>query len=466
MSRAMTTHLDEFSLLRFVARDMNDIERVYARRHVEACLECQKSLAAVERLDEILTELGPDLLTPLPEEGLGPDDPFFSRPLPSSRPGMDLDVSAMAAAARQGGEIRARLMAAVKESEAAAEKALWNLDLCTLSGRYGLLFALDAARQHMAEGVPPWLSFARLVKRRINESPGGECEVTCIDRAVALSDIEARASVLSGYALLWSGDYEQSGEDLEAAYRLHARGAAAESSFAIVEMYESQRRSFLDRSREALILAERARATFELLGLDEDLARTRFAKGLSLSTLGREMEAVAEFRAALPTFAGAALWNAYASTVTNIGASLVALGKLDEARREFARALRTVAGKPASLAFLRFNLALLLLQGHKYAEAAAAFRSAATLFSEQGSRADSLHAELYEIEALARGGNATVAASMLHEFRERTQDMELTPDLLSALEEALTGVSRDPVRLTVLREQAEAMIRSRACGAR
>lgn len=466
MPRALTQHLDEFSLLRYAAGDMNDIERGGARRHLAVCAECRTSLAAMERLDGILTELGPELLTPLETEELPAGDPFACRPLPAARPSLGLDIRACALAAGRAGDVRTRLLAAAGDSEAALVEALEGLDGESLADRYGLCFALDAARQFMAESVPRWLGFALAALKRLEGFPDAANIAPEIERAVSSADLEARARVLSGFALLWTGDYEQSGKDLEAAYRLHALGAAAESSFAVVEMYESQRRSFLDRPREALILADRARSTFELLGLEVEMARSQISKGLALATLDRNEEAIAEFKASMPLFAKAGFWNAYASAVSNIGASLVAMGRIDEARRQYATAMRAVAGRPAIFAFLRFNLALLLLQGGKFNEAASAFQAAASLFSDQGSRTDSLCAELYQIEALARGGDTVRASELLDLFRERSAELELEPETLNALEDALRGVSHDPLELSVLREKAEGAVRSRAAGDR
>jgi tetratricopeptide (TPR) repeat protein len=181
--------------------------------------------------------------------------------------------------------------------------------------------------------------------------------------------------------------------------------------------------------------------------------------------LKREEEAIAEFRATLPVFAKAGLWNMYASTVSNVAASLLLIGRLDEARREYARALRMVSDteRPAILSFLRFNLGLLLLEGEKFDEAASAFAAASALFMRQGSRTDALAAELYQIESLARGGSTKAAGLLLEKLRTGTEpDDALDQGLLDAMEQALSGSSRDVLQLTVLREQLESILRERA----
>ncbi|MCK6684101.1 MAG: hypothetical protein L6R30_16995 [Thermoanaerobaculia bacterium] len=462
MPGILTQHMDEFSLLRFAAGDMNDIERVHARRHLNACEDCQRALVSMERIDGILTDLGPDLLVPFEGEELPENDPFASRPTPKVRPSLAVDIQACLAATRRARETQERLYSAARESESASREAILGLDLADLADRYALCFALDGARQLMAEGIQRWLSFAACAVHVLEDPAVLGTAPPMVEQSVPLADLQARARLLHGFARLWTGDYEEGGRDFAAAYRLAAQGTAAESSFATVEMYESQRRTFLDRPREALLLAERARSTFELLGLEEEQARSQVAKGLALSALDRDDEAIVEFRATLPVFARTGLWNAHASVVSNIGASLVALGKLDEARRQYAAAMRGAAARPAIFAFLRFNLALLLLEGGKFPEAASAFEAAAALFSQQGSRPDSLSAELYQVEALARGGELARASAMLESFREKAPDGELPTEMLDALEQALVGFTRDPLRLTVLREQAETIIRTRS----
>jgi tetratricopeptide (TPR) repeat protein len=465
MPRAVNiNHLDEFTLLRFAARDMNDIERVHAKRHLATCSACQEELVLMERLDGLLSDLGPDLLKPVQEEELSSQDPFFARPLASHRPGIRLDPVSCLEAVRRSDAVRERVLNAARASDWATEVegVLRTLDLSLLENRYGLGFALDEARQYMAEGVLRWLGLALQASSRLeHEGPGPPTGAY----AYPLDDLRARARLLSGFARLWTGNYEESGQDLRQAYRLYGQGTAAESSFARVEIFESQRRSFLDVPQEALILAERACATFEFLGLEEDLARSRFAKGLALSGLKREEEAIAEFRATLPVFAKAGLWNMYASTVSNVAASLLLIGRLDEARREYARALRMVSDteRPAILSFLRFNLGLLLLEGEKFDEAASAFAAASALFMRQGSRTDALAAELYQIESLARGGSTKAAGLLLEKLRTGTEpDDALDQGLLDAMEQALSGSSRDVLQLTVLREQLESILRERA----
>ncbi|MCE7956684.1 MAG: hypothetical protein DYH06_01900, partial [Acidobacteria bacterium ACB2] len=74
-------HLDEFTLLRFVARDLDDIEGAVVRRHLRACPGCREGLKGIELLDEALRRvkdcLGAEggVLA-----GLRPGDPFRHRP--------------------------------------------------------------------------------------------------------------------------------------------------------------------------------------------------------------------------------------------------------------------------------------------------------------------------------------------------------------------------------------------------
>jgi tetratricopeptide (TPR) repeat protein len=201
-----------------------------------------------------------------------------------------------------------------------------------------------------------------------------------------------------------------------------AQGSASESSFAEVELNESQRRTFSERPSEGLLLARRAAGTFGELGLADFVARSRVAEGLALSYLNRDEEAVKAYEAALAAFERLSLWNGWLSALNNLTGSLVALGRGDAARRELARALKKTsrAERPALHAYLLQNLGLLLLDADRPAEARRSFRSAAELFATEGDLAAFATSSLCEVEALARAGRFREARERLDEVRSRT----------------------------------------------
>lgn len=471
------THLNEFTLLRYAADDLDDIERMTAKRHIAVCPPCQTDLADMVRLDDALRELGPKLLESVPKEALPDSDPFARRPEVVPRPkaselgytGSEF-TSRCYAATQEADPVTDRALSAARQSETTLRELLGGLDLTELRDRYGLGYALDAVvRHHMTEGPPRWLAFVAVTLERLDlertlQGEDPRSSLSPAEYAYPLVELRARCHLLAGYARNWTGDFAQGGEDLLLAYRLYAQGVAAEQSFALVEHHESQRRSFLDRPAEALVLAQRSRMTFEMLGLAEDAARAQFAEGLALSGLGREDEAVPAFRSTLPVFAEAGLWSAYASVLNNIGASLLFLGRLDEAHREYARALQKISAteQPSIHAFVRYNLALLLFKGGRHREAAASFVGAASLYERLGSTADALTATLYGIEALARGGEVVRASTLLAGFRRNVEAHEaLESGTMDALERALSGLDKDFSQLTLLREQAESSLRQR-----
>ena len=98
-----------------------------------------------------------------------------------------------------------------------------------------------------------------------------------------LDDLLGLSLLVEGTACNWTGDLVRGGRALRRSYGAFARGGSSDYRFASVELSESQRRAFLDRAEEALHLAERARLTFEALGLDDERARAAGAHALALT---------------------------------------------------------------------------------------------------------------------------------------------------------------------------------------
>ena len=460
-------HADEYTLLRFVRGELDEVGAARLRRHAETCPGCDRLRTEMERLHGDILACKDQLGRQYADElALSPRDAFRRRPEGArgvaSGDGRFLRLESFAEAARQ-----AEAVADVVLTSAIAGKdaPIAELDLATLRDRYALGYALDGAITRMVEGPEQWCAFgaAALVKvramRRRRVPPPDSLEV-----AYPLLDLEGFASLLVGSACNWTGDLGRGGRALSHAYRCIGRGSGSEIRQAQVELAESQRRSFLGRPVEGLILVDRAAATFETYGLEDQVARARGARGIAFGYLTRHEEAVIEFRAALASFERFELWSAYVSMLNGLGFTLVRMGQLGAARREFARALRRVSrsSEPAVHAFVRANLARILLEAGKYADAARAFAASARLFRTQGAELDALTAMLAEVECHARAGAPAEATAAFGRFRQVVEHLEVIDgSLLESLGAVLTGETPDVDLFEVLRRQAEEALRLR-----
>src|SRR6266508_7025633 len=83
MSGNMSPHLDEFTLLRYAASDLDGQERETADDHLHVCARCEAAVGAMEELDEQLRAITGDLTR---SGDLDPADPFARRPEAPLRP--------------------------------------------------------------------------------------------------------------------------------------------------------------------------------------------------------------------------------------------------------------------------------------------------------------------------------------------------------------------------------------------
>ncbi len=466
-------HLDDFTLLRHVAKDLSDFEERATRRHLRSCGVCQRNLGKIEELDYVFREAGPGLFSEPESEELPSGDPFRRRPAPRSltRPGAGAKGPAMAAeciaAAKEAAQRKDSLLSCRDAGGEALRGAFDQLRLSELADRFAVGYALEEAVSRMVEAPGRWLRFAETALARLAEESKSRRSPSMADAAYPLADLVGRAHLLAGIARNWTGEFERGGHNLLLAYRAFAKGAGSGVDLARVELAEATRRSFVERADEGLILATRAARTFSDFGITDEEARAQAVKGLALSRKGRDEEALGAYRAALPAFERLGLWNAYASTLQNVGASLMHLGRLDEARREYARALRKVsrAERPAVHAFIRRNLAMTLFEAGQYAQAAPAFGSAASLFEQLGATADALPTLLFQIECLARSGARARARSLMAAFRLRVEELgALDGSTLEELDAALSGRHPDLTSLARLRDEVEETLRERLEG--
>ncbi len=463
-------HPDDFSLLVYLEGEMSELEAARLKRHLAGCPACASACRDIEALDRTLRSTLPDLEAALAEPELPEGDPFRCRPdcdRPRRRPGHGSDeaVREVFAASRAAAEVKGRLLSAAAAPEEDLREALAALDLLALRDRYGLGYALDEALYSMVEGPARWARFGRAsrdtvlaarVDPRATDAPA--------ERAYPLDDLLGLSLLVEGTACNWTGDFLRGGRALRRAYGAFGRGSLSERRLAAVELTEAQRRAFLDRATEALHLADRARLTFQALGLEDEAAKAGGAHAVALSYLDRDVEAVEEFRAILPVLASHERWNTYVSVLNCLGFSLLRLSRIDEARREYARALRQVGreARPAVHAFIRANLARTLFEAGRYAEAARAFDAAANLFATQAATADELTMRLLEVEAQARAGAFSQARDAFGAMAGKVQALGVVdPELLASLEASLQGDLPDVDLLETLRNRAQEQIAER-----
>jgi anti-sigma factor RsiW len=463
-------HPDDFSLLVLLEGEMSELETARLKRHLAGCPACASAYRDIERLDRTLKKTLPELEKALVEPALPMGDPFRYRPDcervgRSPKLGGDEAVREVFAASRAAGEVKSRLLNAVVAPEEDLQEAVSTLDLLALRDRYGLGYALDEALFNMVDGPARWARFGSVSAEFVkNARADGRALDAPAERVYPLEDLLGLSLLVDGTACNWTGEFLRGGRALSRAYAAFARGSVSERRFASVELAEAQRRAFLDRATEALHLAERAKLTFEALGLEDEAARAAGAHALALSYLGREAEALEEFRGTLPALAEAGRWNAYVSMLNGVGVCLARLGRVSEARREYALALRRVSreARPAVHAFVRANLARTFFRSGRYEEAVRAFGSAAAMFAAQGAVADQLSMELIRVEALARLGDSRAARAAFADFRRKVLEQRaIDADVLASLTDVISGESLDVDLLGTLRVRAEDQIEDR-----
>lgn len=458
-------HPDDFTLLVLLEGEMSELEAARLKRHLAECPACAAAYREIEKLDRTLKTTLPELEAALDEPELPEGDVYRCRP-DCDRPGRLRSepeaVETVLAASRDAAEVKGRLLEAAARPEEDLRAALSALDLLALRDRYGLGYALDEALYSMVDGPARWLRFGVASRETVLSARANPRTADSpAERAYPLEDLLGLSLLVEGSACNWTGDFLRGGRALHRAYGAFGRGSLSERRLAAVELVEGQRRAFLDRAGEALHLADRARATFEALGLADEAAKAGGAHAVALSYLDRDEEAVEEFRKVLPVLANFGRWNTYVSALNCLGFSLLRLSRIDEARREYARALQKVGreARPAVHAFVRANLARTLFEAGRYREAAGAFGAAACLFATQAATADELTMHLLEVEALARAGAFPQARRAYASLAERLQGLSVVdPDLVASLEAALAGDLPDLELLESLRGQAQGQV--------
>jgi tetratricopeptide (TPR) repeat protein len=473
----LNLHLDDFTLLRYTAGDLDLAEQAETGKHLEACPSCLNVLQKMRQLDAELMAIATDPSRFDQGEGddfqFSPEDPFQRRPQ-SARPRdeafgfSERHLDAAVAASSLGVEGQARLLAALSDSRRLTAE-LGSLDFSEAGDRFSLLYALQSAGHRIAESPTRALRFSQAslsVLRAKNRSVASASHEEA-ERQVPRLLLAGQAHMLAGQACIWTGDFEKAQTHLRLAYRSFAQGGGDETSLALVEHIESQRRSFVGKGREALVLAKRATATFEAMGLEDLAARAKVSQGLAFFDLDQQEDAVKTYRETLPVFEKCNLWSNYVGALNSIGTSLVKLGRLSEARQEYAKALRRLSRDEhrSWLGFIRHGLADVLFAAGRYREAAISLTQAARLYAECGLPARSLTASLFEIESWARSGDLERAHHRLELFRaEVARQQSLDPSVLRQVENALAGLDPEFHNIADLRKQTERIFQEQLQG--
>lgn len=465
------THTDGFTLLCFVAGELDELGARRVERHVQDCPSCRRELHEIRWLDHELAARRQAVFQDGAEESLPAGDPFAGRPsIPprrASRYGFQDPSFTLrwAAAAESAAPVRDTLLAA---SHADLGDHLDRLSFSELRDRYGLGFALEEAPRRVSEGAARYRPLADLSLERLDREPVRPFhripldDMTEAEFACPLAEVAARAFLLDGVICNWTGEYDRGGRSFLRAWKGFADAATSELPLAIVELHESQRRAFSGDPAGGLILARRSLATCEEMNSEIDAARARFAIGVALGLLDRNEEALEPLRRAADDLAASGNWSAYGSAINCLGSSLLELGRLDDARREYARALQIMAkeDRPGNRAFLMQSLGRLMFWSGDYRRAAATFRTAAELFGKLGMVSDEAVLGLHLAECLARMGKTQAARTCIQDVEEKLGHFpSLDPAILRELRVQLSGEKPDFEVISALRDRAEEAIR-------
>ena len=462
-----TPHLDDFTLLRYVAEDLDEPERKAALAHLLVCGSCEGTIAEIAELDQELRAIASNPATRIDFEieELPDSDPFRRRPRvasPARRWQEEMaDFTARAVfLSEEGGALSIVILDAAKASTRELSAVLGRLDLSDTAHRFALLFALQDAGKQIAENPRRLYALAESaidLIRKVDE------EESISEAMVSLALLSGQAHQLAGQACLWTGELDSAGTRFQLAYRAFAI-AGDDVSLATTEQLESQRRIFSGRGSEGLTLIRRAAGTFEDLDLSDSVARAQVVEGLALFSLRRFEEAIEKYRRALPVFEGRSLWSNYVGAVNSLGTALSQVGRLGDARREFARALRRLSREQhrSWVGFIRMSLAEVLLSSDRCRDAAVSSAQAARVFAESGLTLHRLKACLFEIESWARAHDLPRARHRFQVFRQEVGRLGgLDGEISRQLEEVLSGSNPDFQKVSELRREAAEYLEER-----
>ncbi len=469
MPELTSVHPDELLLLRYAVRELDADETRSIEDHATSCRACTRRIEQMLALDAGLKGAFDDAAPQEETETfeLPANDPFRTRPDSPSRPRIRTrSASLVAAFAREASDravaVRDHIRHAISDPKMLS-RLLDELSLSDAAVRYALLYSMQDAGREVASGPAAALRFADqvLIRLRRGSAAPGDDDVEVL---VPLLTLRGQAHLLAGQSSLWTSQFEQARTHLRLAYRSFGNAGGDEISLAIVEHVEAQRRFLLERGAESLVLARRAKKTFDELGIEDLAAKADVAVATALGKLGRDEEAIPLFYSALAVFERREIWSNYVVTLSNLATVLQKLGRLDEARRDYSRALRRIPQENSGLyvAAIRHGLAEVMFSAGRYREAAASFSQASRLTADHGNVANSLMASLFEIESWARSGDLSRARHRLEIFQTLVaQTGALDPNVVRGIEEALAGTTPDLEMLSDLRKRAEGDVQER-----
>lgn len=462
----MTGHLDELTLLLYTVKDLVPEQIAATAAHLTTCQECSVALTRIREIDMGLRGLAAErALTPVPNPIFGVNDPFRRRPARSLQRqprAADVDTAKALAASERAVALSEQILASLK-NPGGADVLLPQLSLDVANHRYALLYVLQEAGRQSAENPIRIKDFARQTIDWLRRQRSSAGESDTAERMVPKLTLRAHAHMLLAIASLWTKEFSRARSHLVVAYRSFAPGAQ-ETSLALVELAEAQRRALTGDGASALALARRARETFEAQEMEDYAARASVAEGLAHAMLEEPEEALQAFRSALPVFERHELWSNYVGALNNAATLLTGLGRFEEARRDYARALRRLSREHHRywLGYLRIGFAEALFAAGRFSEAAAAASRAEGVFQDAGLRAHQLIALLLEVESWARHGSLDRARSRLEIFwKEIARDGALDPSVRQELADALSGANPDYQAISSLRRQIDGMLKQR-----
>jgi len=463
----LTTHLDDFTLLRYVAEDLDESERTAARDHLRACGKCRTTIGEIEDLDRELRAVAtsPQTRGDFELEDLPEADPFRPRSHPAARRVLNgSDSSSFAAvavaASEEGAALSAVVLEAAKRSPRELAEVLSRLSLSHLTDRFSLLYALQQGGVEIAENPTALKSFAEASLGLLcRDTDASSFAGSCVPTAILIG----QAHLVAGYGYIWASELEQVRLHSELAYRAFM-SAGDETGLAKADLLEAQRRFFIGKGKEALLLARRSAATFESFDLEVDSARAHQAEGMALDLLGRWQDAANAFKLCFAVFERHCLWTNYISALNALGTILTKMGRLHEARREYARALRRISRdrNRSWLPLIRKGLAEVLFSAGRYREAAIAAGQAARLWSELGLPSRSLMVTLFEAESWARSSDLGRARHRLELFRSEVSKRGMLDAVLANLiDQVFSGAFPDFQKIAELRQVVDRNLKQR-----
>lgn len=449
-------HLDDLDLLCLASGEVDADKRQAASSHLSACHECAATLEELRTIDHGLSDLAADKNSSNIFDSVlfAEDDPFRQRPaVPPWRSRNDRSQDVASLALRAAEEARGKkdlFVRAMAEGNWAEACAALNL---SASNRLALLHALQECGLQISENSQRAMAVATTSLnwlRRHRRSSRALAE-----RLVPWDTLWGEGHLLAAKACLWTREIARAQRHFRVAYRAFGR-AGDEISLAMVELAESQRRTFAGQGNTALALAARSRVSFEARGLDDTAARALIGEGMALGkALNRREDSIDAYLRALPVIERFEQWPNYIGLLNSLATSFNKLGRFYEARRVYARALRRFSAKQhrAWSGFLRVGLAETLFAAGRFHDAAIAFGRATLTFRATSLVPNALLSALFEIESWARSGDLDRARRRLDVFLKELQREKLDKTFSQEVRGCLNGKSPDYERLAALRGQ-------------